>query len=129
MMFSAEPRHSGMRVAGDDSVVRGNYVAHTGGSPDPVLSSNAWGMFLAGAGMRVIDNDITYTHVNTAHSGGVTYAVFLTGVKEGVVINNRITEAEHGIHAGLPDWGKYRDNVTIKVTVPYTGGIDIGNNN
>lgn len=122
-------RSTGIKVSGDDSEIRNNYVAHTGGSPDPAVSANAWGMFLSGAGMRVIDNDVAYTTVNTAHSGGTAYAMFMAGVNEVVAVNNRITEADYGIYRTNPDWGDYRDNVTVKVGVPYTGGTDIGNNN
>ena len=49
------------------------------GSPDPRLSSHAWGMIASGDGLRIIGNDVTHTHVNTAHSGGVTTAIFLGG--------------------------------------------------
>ena len=39
-----ENRTAGREVVGDDSVIRGNYIAHTGGSRDPRLSGHAWGM-------------------------------------------------------------------------------------
>jgi hypothetical protein len=60
-----ENRTAGIEVVGYDSVIRGNYIAHTGGSPDPRLSGQ-WGIIAAGDGLRVIDNDVTHTHVNTA---------------------------------------------------------------
>ncbi|MGH7828802.1 MAG: right-handed parallel beta-helix repeat-containing protein [Candidatus Binatia bacterium] len=115
-------------VVGYDSVIRGNYVAHTGGSPDPGASGHSWGIIAAGDGMRIVDNDVTHTHVNTAYSGGVTTAIFLAGGLNMVVANNRITEADFGIYGGI-NWGKYRDNVTVNVAVPYSGGTDVGNNN
>jgi Right handed beta helix region len=123
-----ESRTAGIEVIGYDSEIRGNYIAHTGGSPDPRLSGNAWGIIGAGDGLRVIDNDVTHTHVNTAYRGGATTAIFLTGGLDMVVVNNRITEANFGIYSGGLNWGKYRDNVTINVAVPYTGGTNIGNN-
>jgi hypothetical protein len=43
--------------------------------------------------------------------------------------NDRITEANFGIYSGGLNWGKYRDNVTVNVGVPYTGGTSIANNN
>ena len=124
-----ENRTAGIEVVGYDSVIRGNYIAHTGGSPDPRLSGHAWGMIAAGDGLRVIDNDVTHTHVNTAHSGGMTTGIFLSGGSDMVVVNNRITEANFGIFSGGLNWGKYRDNITVNVGVPYTGGTSIANNN
>jgi hypothetical protein len=124
-----ENRNAGMEVIGYDSVIRGNYVAHTGGSPDPRVSGHAWGIIAAGDGMRIIDNDVTHTHVNTAHSGGVTTAIFLAGGPDMVVVNNRITNANFGIYSGGTNWGKYRDNITINVMTPYIGGTNVGNNN
>jgi hypothetical protein len=123
-----ESRTAGIEVVGYDSEIRGNYIAHTGGSPDPRLSGHAWGIIGAGDGLRVIDNDVTHTHANTAQRGGVTTAIFLAGGLDMVVVNNRITEANFGIYSGGLNWGKYRDNVTINVGVPYTGGTNIGNN-
>jgi Right handed beta helix region len=124
-----ENRTAGIEVIGYDSVIRGNYVAHTGGSADPGLSGNAWGIIAAGDGLRIVDNDVTHTHVNTAHSGGQTTAIFLSGGGNAAVVNNRITEANFGIYSGGLNWGKYRDNITVNVATPYTGGTDIGNNN
>lgn len=122
-------RSIGLHLVGDDSEIRNTYIAHTGGSPDPTLAPTAWGMALAGRGLRILNNDVAYTHVNTAWTGGVTYGIHLGGGGEAVAVNNRITEATYGLYGGLPDWGKYRDNVTVKVDFPYTGGADIGNNN
>ena len=122
-------RTAGIEVVGYDSVIRGNYIAHTGGSADPRLSGHAWGMIASGDGLRVIDNDVTHTHVNTAYSGGVTTGIFLGGGLDMVVVNNRINEANFGIYSGGLNWGKYRDNITVNVGVPYTGGTAIGNNN
>jgi hypothetical protein len=124
-----ESRTAGIQVIGYDSQIRGNYIAHTGGSPDRRLSGNAWGIIAAGDGLRVVDNDVTYTHVNTAYSGGVTTAIFLSGGSNMVAVNNRITEANFGIYSGGLNWGKYRDNITVNVSTPYTGGTSIGNNN
>jgi hypothetical protein len=124
-----ENRTAGIEVVGYDSEIRGNYIAHTGGSSDPRLSGHAWGMIASGDGLRVIDNDVTHTHVNTAYSGGVTTAISLGGGSDMVVVNNRITEANFGIYSGGLNWGKYRDNITFNVGVPYTGGTNIGNNN
>lgn len=123
-----ENRTAGIEVIGYDSEIRGNTITHTGGSPDPGITGHAWGIIAAGDGLRVIDNDVTHTHVNTAYSGGVTTAIYLSGGSDMVVVNNRMTEADFGIYSGGLNWGKYRDNITVNVGVPYTGGTNIGNN-
>lgn len=122
-------RTAGMHVVGNDSVIRHNYVAHTGGSADRRLSGNAWGIIASGTGVRIVDNDVHYTVANTAYSGGVTNAILLGGAWDAVVVGNRISEANFGVNGGVGNWGKYRDNITTNVGVPYTGGTDIGNNN
>ena len=75
-------------------------------------------MIGTGDGLRVIDNDVTHTQINTAHSGGMTTAILLSGGSDMVVVNNRITEANFGIYSGGLNWGKYRDNVTVNVGAP-----------
>jgi hypothetical protein len=121
-------RTAGMNINGNDIEIRRNFIAHTGGSPDPGLSGNAWGIIASGTGLRIVDNDVAYTHVNTAFSGGETKGIWLAGGWDAVVVNNRITEATFGITGGPINWGKYRDNITFNVSVPYTGGTNIGNN-
>jgi hypothetical protein len=124
-----ENRTAGIEVVGYDSQVRDNYIAHTGGSPDTGITAHAWGMIVGGDGLRVVNNDVTHTHVNTASSGGVTTAIFLSAGQEFLIVDNRINEARFGIYSGNLNWGKYRDNITLNVAVPYTGGASIGNNN
>ena len=103
-------RSIGIEVIGNDSVIRGNYVAGT------ALGGN--GIRAAGAGAHVVDNDIhnTDTGINMESFGS------------GIAANNRISRASLGI-SGSGVWGKYRDNITTEVTSPYTGGTNIGNNN
>jgi hypothetical protein len=117
-------------VVGHDSTIRNNYIAGTGNSTDPAVVPTTWAIWAGGWGLRIIHNDIHNTRPN-AGIGGEAYAIYLAGAREAVVVNNRITDAGFGI-SGLgptPSWGKYRDNVTVNVAVPYTGGTDIGNNN
>jgi hypothetical protein len=121
-------RSAGMYIVGNDSVIRRNYVAHTGGSDDPGVSGHAWGVIAAGTGLRILDNIVSYTVANTVHPGGVTMAIWLAGAWDAMIVGNRIGEADFGIN-GSGNWGKYRDNITVNVGVPYTGGTDIGNNN
>jgi parallel beta-helix repeat protein len=45
-----------------------------------------------------------------------------------IVANNRVLNTINGIYIQSYDGGVYRDNVTIRVLTPYTGGMDAGNN-
>ena len=104
-------------------------IIGTGNSSDPGVVPDTWALWAAGWGLRVLDNDVHNTRPN--REGGEAHAIFLAGVRDAIVVNNRISEAGFGITglAQAPLWGKYRDNITTNVTVPYSGGIDIGNNN
>jgi hypothetical protein len=123
-------RTGGIHVVGNDSEIRSNYIANTGYSNDPGVVPNTWAIWAAGWGLRILDNDVLNTRPNGS-SGGEAYAIYLAGCREAIVVNNRITDASFGIYGFGPiaSWGKYRDNVTINIGVPYTGGTDIGNNN
>jgi hypothetical protein len=123
-------RSGAFLVVGHDSTIRNNYIAGTGNSTDPVVVPTVWAIWAGGWGTHIFDNDIHNTRPNHG-SGGEAHAIYIAGARESVVVNNRITDAGFGIN-GLgptPSWGKYRDNITVNVAVPYTGGTDIGNNN
>jgi len=124
-------RTGGLYVVGNDSQVRRNYVAGTGHSNDPAVVPTTWAIWAGGRGLRIVDNDVHNTRPNGERGGGDAYAIYLAGVRDAVVVNNRITDASFGIfgQGPAPTWGKYRDNITVNVGVPYTGGTDIGNNN
>jgi len=116
---------SGIELLGYDSVIRGNIVAHTGGSQ--VFSGDVFGIRVGGGGVHVIDNDVSYTVPHLNHPGA-TYGIGVAGGRDLLFVKNRIGEAPVGI-GGSVNWGKYRDNITLNVATPYTGGTDIGNNN
>ena len=90
--------------------------------------AHAFGIAVAGAGPRVLNNDVIHTF---KQGTGVAWGIFLNSVTGGLAVNNRITTADRGIEYDAPSssTGKFRDNVTFDVTTPYTGGTDIGNNN
>jgi hypothetical protein len=117
----------GIRVDGAGNIVRNNQVVATGGTTVFGANANAFGLFVQGAGPRVLNNDV----IDTVKQGtGTATGIFLGdgGVSSGLAVNNRITVADIGIDFSLGT-GKYRDNLTIGVTTPYTGGTDVGNNN
>lgn len=116
---------SGIEVLGNDSVIRGNVVVHTGGSQ--VLTGDVWGIRAGGNGIRILDNDVGYTVPQK--QPGQTYGIWIAGGRDFIVVNNRVSEVPLGIVGGDLNWGKYRDNITSSVATPYIGGTNIGNNN
>ncbi len=42
---------------------------------------------------------------------------------------NRITRSDFGIYYDRGTSGKYMDNLTSSVTIPFTGGAPVGTNN
>ena len=138
----------GIRVLGSDNTVRRNRVFDTGGSID---SMDAYGFYLRGPGLRVLNNDVSNV---TAWGSGRAYGIYVTSSDGGVIEGNRIndlsadTGSTFGIYvtAGVVfvdhnhiantvegvfyyvAGGKYRDNLTLNVTTPFTGGIPIGIN-
>ena len=76
-----------------------------------------------------MNNDIGDTRANG--KSGQSYAIFIANISQSVtalVVNNRINNTQFGIFGTAINWGIYRDNITLSVNVPYTGGTDIGNN-
>ncbi|MHC4808349.1 MAG: right-handed parallel beta-helix repeat-containing protein, partial [Planctomycetota bacterium] len=138
-------------IRGTGNIVRNNQVFSTGGS---TVLFGAWGIFMAGPGTRAINNDITDitaqgnersygiavsnsdntvlegNRINDVTSGsGDTYGINIAVSSNVMVVDNRIATVKYGIrYSGST--GKYRDNITDGITTaPYTGGMDIGNNN
>jgi hypothetical protein len=72
----------------------------------------------------VIDNDI-----HGPDQGGFN-GIAVYG-QNAFVVGNRLGRLYSGIWFDLNTQasGKYRDNLTTNVTLPYTGGTDAGNNN
>ena len=121
----------GISVAGSGNIVRNNQVVATGGSTILGADPNAFGIFVGGAGPRVLNNDV----IDTVKQGtGTAWGILFMLATDGVAVNNRITNADRGIEfdngpPGPGSTGKYRDNLTFGVTTPFTGGTNVGNNN
>ncbi len=117
---------NGIQVGGVGTIVRNNQVIATGGS---TLSSNAFilGIFVSGPGAMVLNNDV----IGVVDGGASPSAgIFFEFAHNTLTVNNRITDAEHGIYYNFQTSGsKYRDNLTSDVATPYVGGTDAGNNN
>lgn len=115
----------GIRVNGAGVLIRHNLVVATGGTTGGLLNGN--GIYVTGTGPRVIDNDV----INTVKQpGGIAWGIQVADSPGALVVNNRISTADRGIeYVGGSSSGKYRDNMTTGVSIPYTGGTDAGNNN
>jgi len=138
---------AGIHVQGRSALVRRNQVVETtgtGGGP------NSYGIRVEGPLARLLDNEVS----GTASAGGTPYSMAVSGGHGAVVENNRISGAGGGVSVGIflsssldalamgnriigtgtgiefsGSSGRYRDNVTAGVPMPYVGGTDAGNNN
>ena len=109
------------------NIIRNNLVVSTGGSTlagQPDVSAD--GIFVAGDGVRVLNNDV----INTFKQGsGVATGIHFGPGDNGLAVNNRITGADKGLFFDVPvSIGKYRDNLTFDVATPFTGGTSVGTN-
>jgi hypothetical protein len=113
----------GINVQGSGCIVRNNQIADIGGTTVFGQDANAFGIYVAGVGVRVLNNDVsTVTSQGLGNSAGV-WTLPAAGV---LVENNRFTSATYGAVMGT---GKYRGNLTFGTSVPFSGGTDAGNNN
>jgi hypothetical protein len=147
-----ENTFAGIWVEGVGNMARRNRVVATTGSTT-VPNSEALGIVVFGPGARVLDNDV----LNTTPTGsGAGFGIQLNGAAGSVVRSNRVGNEVLGNTRGIAvrggsvnvlvimndtvrtDYGfvydgtssgKYRDNLTTGVTIPFTGGTDVGNNN
>ena len=116
----------GIEVQGSGNIVRNNQVVATGGTTLGGGNADAYGIFVAFAGPRVLNNDVIHTF---KQGTGTAWGIFFGGtVAGGLAVNNRITAADKGIDFNTGATGKYRDNLTFGVTTPYTGGTAVGTN-
>jgi hypothetical protein len=145
----------GIHVVGAGSVIQNNQVLDTLGN---VGLANIDGIFVGGTGVRVVNNDVenifvagesnSYAiRIDTTGNGAVvennqianatlpaghfksSFGIEIDGTSNVIVVNNRMTMLNIGVAYNGSSTGKYRDNLTSGVVIPYTGGIDMGNNN
>jgi len=112
-------------IAGQANVVRNCHIIDTGGSTAFGPDTAGVGVYVLGPGNRVLDNDIMTVLRQGAASGA---GVLLVGATDALVVGNRITRADVGV-SFADSTGKFRDNLTNGVTLPFAGGTDAGNNN
>jgi hypothetical protein len=92
-----------------------------------LAGDNAWGIIALDfahnfTGMVIEGNRVSNVTLNVS-SIAINPA---SGAYNTLVVNNRIADFDEGISFG--NTGKYRDNLAIDTTTPYTGGTDAGNN-
>jgi hypothetical protein len=116
----------GIQVAGRWCLVQRTQVIATGGSTLAGANASAFGIVVVGSGHRVLDNDVmTVAKQGTGQAHGVT----IQAQGDNLAVQNRITQADFGIRFNNGGGGKYRDNLTSSVGLPYSGGTATGNNN
>jgi hypothetical protein len=113
-----------IEAQGNGLVIRNNQVVATGGTTafGPIATI---GIHVAGIGPRVLNNDVAQT-VGVGGAAGV--AIQLDDTSDGLVVNNRLTDADQGV-TYVGSGGKYQDNLTFGVTTPFTGGTPVGTKN
>ena len=147
---------TGILVYGQASIIQANQVVSTGGTTAYGPNASANGLYVFGAGARVLNNDV----VDTFGMGTFgAYSIFVLGpgivvennrvsnstlpvsgtstgiepgdsnTKDTLVVNNRLTTLTNGIVYAGGATGKYRDNLTSNVTTPFINGTNAGNNN
>ena len=114
----------GIHVGGSGNIVRNNQVVATGGTINFGPNADVFGIYATGPGTRVLNNDV----IATVPTGlGTAYGIFFLSGADAIAVNNRISTTAVGIDFG--DTGKYRDNLTLGVSIPFLGGTNAGNNN
>jgi hypothetical protein len=141
----------GIHVEGRGNVVRNNQVVDTTGTTVGGGNSDTFGLRVLGPGSRILNNDVTET---VAAGSGTAYGIQATSAEGAVIENNRIGNSSVvatsvGISINTSNdvlvsfsrlarlgsgiifsssTGKFADNLTSGVSVPFTGGTDAGNN-
>lgn len=144
----------GISVSGRGMRIRGNQVLHTGGStappttrafgivvnaPEGVVADNlvvgvtatpgsfAYGIHATRSDGLVIEGNQV---LNETLSPGTTFGIIIPFSQDVLVVNNRITRTTEAVTYSSGATGKYRDNLTSGVAIPFSGtGTDAGNNN
>jgi hypothetical protein len=89
-------------------------------------SYSGTGIFIRGSGYVIENNRI----FNLLNGPGDSYGILISMDSYRVfVVNNRISVMDYGIYYTSLSSGRYRDNIVVGCSTPYTGGTDIGNNN
>ena len=146
--------NSGIKIYGTDNIVRRNNVLNTGYPDSNAASSIATGIYVAGAGIRVIDNDISQTASRGSHYAyaihmensngavvegnrindvtsdegvGWSYGLAINTSTSVLVVGNRISNVSIGVGYG-GGTGKYMNNLTYNVDSGFLGGTPVGLN-
>ena len=110
-----ETDHETPGVAGSGTHSLIGIVIDSNGLPDP--SNDV---------VVVEGNRISTYDLNTKGDKGI---VTWGNGTDNLIVNNRLQRLEYGIYIYNNGTAKYRDNLTIGVAIPFTGGMDAGNNN
>lgn len=113
----------GMQVNGSGVIVRRNHILNTGGTTFLGPNALTYGIYTAGSGVRILDNDIAkVTKVGTGYGIGI----YVFSMTQGMFVDNRIGDVDVGV-TGSGEF-KCRDNIVFSTLAAYAGCVDAGNN-
>ncbi len=142
----------GIEVLGRGNIIRNNIVVSTGRTD--LTNSFAYGIYVAGPGNRVINNDVyetkeygTYSAYgiagiacdgavidnnrvgNAAIGTGISFGASLDSADDVLLTNNKITRMNYGIYFGAST-GAYMNNLVYgATTAAFNGGTAAGSTN
>src|SRR5207253_410677 len=83
-----------IQVRGRGNLIRTNQLVATGGSTALGADADAYGIVASGPENQVMNNDV----INTFATGaGISYGIKFSSAPDSLAVNNRITQAAHGI--------------------------------
>lgn len=136
--------YNGIRVSGQTSIVRSNEILGLGGTTSQGSSPTITGIAVFGNRNVVERNEIA-----SWVAGSSSVGILINPSLNTQIHQNRVLEAGTGIYVGASsgvlvtgNWitggtfgvyyvhasGRNRDNLTLGVANPFTGGVDAGNN-
>jgi hypothetical protein len=114
----------GMSVSGPGSIIRNNHVLATGGTTCCGPDFGALGIIVSGNGALVLNNDVIAT---SKQGTGTSIGIRFYSTFGSFAVNNRISSADVGIEFNTDGFGKYRDNLTYGVVIPFRSvGTGVG---
>lgn len=112
-------RYRAVHLQGVGHVVKNTTIVDVGGST-AVGVDDAIGIQIDGHSCRVVDNDVALLTATDQRVG-----IQING-SDSLVVQNRLSSMATGVV--FSGSGSYRDNLSVAVTTPYTGGTNAGNN-
>jgi len=148
--------YTGIAVVGTGNIIRNSLIVATGGTTAFGANEDVVGIYVAGTGTRILNNEVVNTvavgteaayaiYVDSSSAvvesnrvsnaalpgaGLASYGIFVSSLATNVlVVDNRIATMTNGVFYDVSGTGKYGRNLTSGVTTPFSGGTASGGNN